>query len=402
MKHKRALFIAVGAAVPLLALIIYFLSADTKKRPTDPFAEPGTPEFQRQAMDSGMTPKQVLAAYKEWSRFPPNSRPLSNDQVDVIDHYVVHLPYQQMLYQEGDKPKRSEYACNLQPLTHTVTEGMQMRITLRCLKGSAEKPDGKPVPVTIQGVTLKKVLPTKNIPLPSTLVQFGDDGQNGDEKANDQTYTFVYTPSRQDWAYMEFETTFEIPDETQGQAPRQHFMKTGFFSSPVAPAKFSGRVTDDVENGSLVVNVEVNVSQPGRYRIYANLKGKDGYLGTAKNELKLAAGSHMVPLLFFGKLFRDREIDGPYTVTGLRGYRDTFFMDMDALQGSPEQADAYIKKMYTAVEGGQVSDPDKQVIPNWNEDYTTKEYKSTQFSEKEWDSPEKRTRMQSLEDYARE
>lgn len=274
-----------------------------------------------------------------------------------------------------------------------------MHITLRCVKNSATKPTGPDVPIRVIDFVLTKMTPNGPVRLPANVIQVGDDGQNGDAVAGDHIYTFTYTPVAGDWGDMEFQARWSIPmEEQEVKTAREYERKTAFFSSPVAPARFTGLVTEENVNGSLQLNAELVVQKPGRYRIYGNLKNSNGYIGVAKNELKLTAGTHMVPLQFFGKIFHDAEADGPYTLTGLRGYRDTFFIDADALSGSQQEVDAYIKRMQNDLAQKKITDPAREVIPNGTKDYQTRSYSYSDFSDKEWDSPEKSQRLSEIAD----
>ncbi|MCE9599998.1 MAG: hypothetical protein K8S54_18705 [Spirochaetia bacterium] len=403
MPNNRKILISAGAgAAIVIGIIFYFLLGNESKPARAPFLEPGSAEWNRSYSDSAIqmpTKQEVLKAWKEWARFPPDSRPLDEQALDQIDHGVIFSPYAQMAYPVDGKVETSQYACQLQPLTHTVTEGMQMLITLRCVRSSAIKPVGVDVPIRVINYSLKKMTPAGPVLLPASVINVGDDGQNGDAVAGDHIYTFAYRPVASDWGDMQFQARWAIPEEEQEvRTKREYERLSSFFSSPVAPARFTGTVTEEIIDGSLQLNAEVVVHKPGRYRIYGNLRNADGYIAIAKNDLKLAAGTQMIPLQFFGKILHDAEADGPYTLTGLRGYRDTFFIDADVLSGPPAEVDAYLKKMQAQLVQGQVTDAPREVMPNATKDFQTRAHDYSEFSDREWDSPEKSQRLHEIED----
>lgn len=96
------------------------------------------------------------------------------------------------------------------------------------------------------------------------------------------------------------------------------------FSTPVdlIPAQLSGEFRDAVQDGSLLVEVGVDVREPGFFRFDANLydrNGKPVAFSVFKGDL--TPGENWVPFEFFGKILRDQEAMGPYSIEQVRGYR---------------------------------------------------------------------------------
>jgi hypothetical protein len=88
------------------------------------------------------------------------------------------------------------------------------------------------------------------------------------------------------------------------------------------PARLTGNFLDFVREGSLYVEMGVEVFEAGFFRFDANLYDRNGdpvAFSVFKGDLP--AGEQWVPLEFFGKVLRDEGALAPYTVEQIRGYR---------------------------------------------------------------------------------
>jgi hypothetical protein len=108
------------------------------------------------------------------------------------------------------------------------------------------------------------------------------------------------------------------------------------------PARFTGGFRDAVEDGSLVVRVEVDVAAAGHYRVDANLYDANGApVAWARARADLAPGRAEVPLVFFGKAILERGGVAPFRIGELRGARYVPDADPDLEQMPPPPA-AYV------------------------------------------------------------
>ncbi|WP_341830639.1 hypothetical protein [Leptospira yanagawae] len=163
-----------------------------------------------------------------------------------------------------------------------------------------------------------------------------------------------------------------------------------FFSSPVAPAKFTGKFDDYTKDGSLFIDFEINVIEKGRYTIEANLlTNQDEPIAYARKNQKLEQGKQNVTLMFFGKAIVKRRESGPYKITFLRGELNTDVIQEDLLLKSPNEVDRILKSIHD-------DRPKKKVIPLYTGPIETKVYSLSEFSDKHYDSEEKRTRLSEL------
>jgi hypothetical protein len=188
------------------------------------------------------------------------------------------------------------------------------------------------------------------------------------------------------------ETEFLILNEKK---PALVSMLTSSFSSPVAPAHFTGRVYEELKEGSLILSVELEVRIAGRYRVLGNLKGPEGAIAYSKEEIRLEPGTRLVPLQFYGKILRDNALDGPYTLVDVRGHRMNLFLDPEEVaHGGPE--------LDRKLQNWKVTEPEVQAIPHNDFVFKTDSYRFTDFTEEEYQSDEKAQRIRYLEQKALE
>ena len=84
--------------------------------------------------------------------------------------------------------------------------------------------------------------------------------------------------------------------------------------TPTPTAELDGEWSDAIVDGSLVLQAGVAVAQPGHYKVIASLYSGDSAIAFAQSSVELETGRRSVTLLVFGKILRDRELDGPYTI----------------------------------------------------------------------------------------
>lgn len=147
------------------------------------------------------------------------------------------------------------------------------------------------------------------------------------------------------------------------------------FVTPAAavPARFTGNFRDRVEDGSLLVEVGIEVDLPGFYRLDANLYKGTTPVGWATYKGTLGRSDGTAPLRFFGKVIHDAGHAGPYEVGEVRGY---LFREAEF--------------------------PDRLHMRSYRERWQTEAWKLSQFSDDEWDDPQRRRMVElMLEDEKR-
>jgi len=134
------------------------------------------------------------------------------------------------------------------------------------------------------------------------------------------------------------------------------------------PARFTGVFLDGLESGSLVIHAGVDVIAPGPYLIDANLYDTtEQPVAWTRFKGDLAAGPQSADLVFFGKVLVDAAAHGPFHLGQLRGARF-----------APGR------------------DPDLEQMPPFTGTFTTRPYATTDFSDAEYDSPEKQRMIDLL------
>jgi hypothetical protein len=126
-------------------------------------------------------------------------------------------------------------------------------------------------------------------------------------------------------------------------------------------------VHDALVAGSLAVTVDCDVFEDGLYTFEANAVAANEPIAYVDQSFPLHAGKQHVSLTFFGRVFRDRGLSGPYTIRDLHGFRR--FLD-------GEESNIW-----------------------WDHDkaHLTAAYDVSAFSDAEWDAPEKREKLRRLE-----
>lgn len=325
---------------------------------------------------------QVIEDYLDWAEYPPNSRPLLDSHADILNPKQILVSSQNLPIVENGKIVDSGYSCNFQPEYHTVTENRSMRIFLRCNKtGKMENEKLKLESTEIIGKAGNKTI------LPPSI-DGNDSGMDGDEKNGDFIYTYHFRPRISDWGDFFVTTKFRITSD-----PKQSVftMTHHFFSSPIAPAVFTGKFDDYLTDGSLAIDFEMNVREAGRYTIEANLyTSTDEPIGYARNDKKLNSGKQTIPLLFFGKAILKKRESGPFKIQFLRGELNTDVIQEDLLTKSPQEVDRILSSIHD-------DRPKKKVVPYYEGGIETKFYELSEFSNKDYDSEEKRNRLSELQ-----
>jgi hypothetical protein len=332
----------------------------------------------------GVTGKFLLEQYQEWAQYPPNSRPISSANLDIVYPFKLDIDALTLVDSPTDKTGNG-YKCLLQPKTWAVIgQNNDMLIKLECRDSSYSL-----TKVSVLNATVFKEFEDQKTPTHSP--DFNDDGRDGDEVAKDGIITFRWRPLKNDWGQMSLETNITYGTNKKAK------LTTSFFSSPNKPAEFSNSFRESINsNGSLVIYATINVYRAGNYHLEANLKeAKEGnYLAFATYDGQLKQGTNEVEFLFFGKILRDKGYDGPYILTNARGHRVNLPID----PAWYDQGEEGLKKIQAA----KTTEPDKELVIPFTEEFKTKAYTASQFSKKPWESEDKTRRIKELEEFAQQ
>ncbi len=305
--------------------------------------------------------EQVYSSYRDATRYPHESRPLSEhaDQVRPFDP----VSEDKALRDAAGKP----------------VKGIRLRTTQeRVFLGGAESvkftvaavdDKGNPLALTINSARAQTVPDTTAlISVISAEVAFSDDGTGADAAPSDGTYSARLTPSAQGFANHAGTIRLLAQVTAQGEAGVAHF---DVVYAPLVPATWAG-VREAVEGGSLNFYLKAQVKVAGRYVVSARVfdaKGVPFALLQFNNEVP--AGAAEFKLNLFGALIRDKAPAFPLRLVDVDGFL--------------LQPDTFPDRAMMARQGGVV--------------HTSQRYSTDNFSPAEWTSEE---RERYLAEYGRD
>jgi hypothetical protein len=295
---------------------------------------------------AGLSTDDPLTAYRKANVYPPTSRPLTRDQLDLLQPDRRH---------EVMRP--DDHGAGL---TYLFTADRYFVFGDQTLTATLDvRRDGKPIAVTVAqayAVVLDPANPANRAP-PRIPLAFAATGP---------LQAAVFAPAGLGLArqsaigiYLEF-------DHGNGrQAAHFDFQYTPDHG---VPARFTGAFREAIDAGSLAIHAGIEIATPGHYVVDCNLfDAADEPVAWSRFKGELAAGTHEADLVFFGKVLVDGNAHGPFHLGQLRGAR---------------YAPGF--------------DPDLEQIPPFTGAYRTRAYPTDAFSDAEYDSAEKQKMLELL------
>jgi hypothetical protein len=300
--------------------------------------------------------KRNLDEYKKVAVYPPWSRPFDEGTKYLLDWNkpsTADLPM-------SDKPG-GETSYHFDADRAHVSYGEAITSWIEVWKSGDP---GQRVPITVEDAWVMGDVGPKTGRL--VRLSYHDDGQDGDEVAGDGRYTNRLVPSAlpqlKQAAQVHLSATVSCCDGVRRMFVRE------FTYAPRKPLEVLG-LSDRVRAGSLAVTLDVNVVERGTYDFEANLMSADGArpIGYSQMNYTLSPGRQTVDLVFFGRMFGEAGVDGPYLVRDVRG-------------------------LLLSLDGGEHNIPF-----TYDGTYLTKAWRRADFSPAEWDAPEKREKIAAIE-----
>jgi hypothetical protein len=333
--------------------------------PAQPAAAPLSPEEAEREAKRQLWEKRLerarftLDSYRESTRYPPESRPIS-------EHPDLVYPSSPERKQPLNKEQR-DVALRLKQEKVFVVGDEVVRFFVGCENAHTRQP----LPCEVSSASAHEAPymaaagQTSAVPL-----EFNDAGRNGDEVAGDGTWTGSFQPSRQGFAMFEGSLRVDVRVRANGNVEGGAFFDIVF--TPVAPATFTGRVREVVEKGSLQLYVGLQVRKPGRYVMAGRVDDEAGipFAFLEFNE-ELQAGAREVKFTVFGLLLHDKKPDFPLKLRDVEGF-------LLREQGDPD------RELVKALSGYV---------------HTTQQYTLDRFSPDEWTSEE---RQRYLDEYGKD
>jgi hypothetical protein len=241
------------------------------------------------AQEKGWLARETAREYREQARFPESSRALRPGDADPV------------------KEKRTATA-----QTQRGPEDRGPALSVRAESVSFE--EGKPIRLyaTVeQGIALE--VTGEIVGAAGDLVAtfaYADNGKGIDKKAGDGVWS----------------ARVRMPDGLEPELAASYMVKVrsrlldgdiresvgGFlYSNPAA--HLTGRYRDELRDGSLVIAAEVDVTRSGRFHLAGTLYSMAGEpVGTAQAAAELEPGRRWIELSFYGLMFHDRQVAGPF------------------------------------------------------------------------------------------
>lgn len=400
MNRNLILMIAGAVILVLVVFVVVLLNRDSDdydegdtiyERESDLNQDPDNPDA---AGISGNDPVERLERYQEWAKYPPNSRPLHKGQHDLVHPYdgkkskvgIVTKPGKNCKMVVGEvecevKPEISkDVHCNLNPASSILVGKGEMHFALFC-----HNEKGQNLEITNIKSQVYRMLNRKrqNSQQPTHTA---DDGTHGDAKSGDKIYAIVVRPTTRDWGHVYLEVDMEVNG-------LKHNQRADFQFTPHIVAEFGhGTVTDSIDsNGSLVIRVPIIIKKKGDYDFQANLQEEGGdkrFIAHSSVRKEFTAGPHNLEFVFFGKIIRDANIDGPYVMREIRGMRNNGPVSRREVEESRVAGTELVREK---------NEPQWEHVKPYGKTYTTQTYRADQFSQDEYDSEEKQRRIQLYE-----
>lgn len=305
--------------------------------------------------------EQVYTSYRDSTRYPFDSRPIS----DHPDQVRPFAPVEEELRLRGANGE--------------VLKGMRLRTSQErvflsgndSVKFTVEAVDdsGRSLPLSIRNASAQSI-PDSRTPIQTlqSAMPFTDDGAGADDAASDSRYSARLTPATQGFA--NYTGTIRVLAEISANG-QQGVAQFDVVYAPEVPATWLG-VREAVENGSLNFYLKANVRRAGRYVVSARVDDAQGRpFALAQFNDEVAIGAREFRLQVFGALVLDKNPAFPLKLRDVEGFLlipDTF--------------------------------PDRALMPRQTGVvYTSQRYARDRFSSAEWTSEE---RERYLAEYARD
>jgi hypothetical protein len=255
--------------------------------------------------------RQVRDSYRQATRYPPESRPLS-------EHPDQRHPFHPI---EEDMPLRLPGA--------GVKDGLRLRTRqdrvflhgkeAAVVSITAVDNNGQVLPLTVHRAVLHEGgTGQRGSSFGEAALQLHDDGSQGDAVAGDGTWTTTVRPSAQGFGELAGVLRLELALQSGDQAGYAFF---DFIVSPDLPATWSGTPREALEAGTLNLYLPAQVRQAGRYVVTGRVDDAAGQAVALVNfNGEVGTGAQAFKLPLFGKLIRDLKPRFPLTLRDVEAF----------------------------------------------------------------------------------
>jgi hypothetical protein len=342
----------------------------------------------------------AMAVYKDFTKYPPESRPLDASNWDLLHPWSVDaasLPLvpQQVMRQvetlrasglaEEEVMRRVSMASSLPryrfEMNKNILAGTRDQLQAMLVVTPEREADA---PVRIH-VTKAELIGDFAFGSPQLgLVPFTC-------AAKASTCTFAWrAPAAESryWGTLQLVVAVSVEGMADEFVIHQHF-----YSSPMVAGRFTGRFQERLESGSLVIDAGVEVQKRMACFVSANLFSVDKGAPTHHVEQRMIVDPAMLTIsfTFFGKVFRDFGHEGAFRLQDLKAqcenlaYPPEWFMDSLAHQAELEEFQARPPAN---------NEPSRIYFEYNNYTFTTRRYSNSLFSDQEWQAPERTRKLE--------
>lgn len=301
--------------------------------------------------------RHTLDSYRESTRYPPQSRPISEHPDQV---HPAAPEREQSVRDANGEDSGVRLRLRQSRVSLAGDEFVDLSVACEDARGMRQRCE-------IQGAQASEPLYLAGsgslTPVP---VVFADAGQPGDAAADDGVFTARFQPARQGFALYSGQLTIAVKVVAAG-VPTNAGFDLMYTRSP--PATFTGRVRDVVDGGSLHFDVGLQVRKPGRYVLAGRVDDAEGkpFAYVSFNDV-LPEGAQQARFTVFGKLMRDAQPKQPLLLRDVEGF--------------------------LLLETG---DPDRELLnAQLGPVHTARTYAITSFSDAEWESEERQRYLDEL------
>ncbi len=314
--------------------------------------------------------RELMEEYRRANVYPPESKRLRPDMMDVIEPnrtYEPPLPLLDPAKLDPDHPLDPETTVFFQfdADRFAYIGNDEIRLRLDAYRGQTAK-----VPLAIEvGPVSVAALSVDGDRDAGHITLAGDDPKGAKAGPDLPPYTATFRPARVLAGHTGL-IRFTAPIRNGAEQATATLVLS---YTDAAPAKFTRVLRETVDAGSLVITVGVDVKTAGRYQISGRLFAADGVAPVAVTTFSgpLEKGVVEVPLRYYGKIFHDAGVPGPYVQRDLFGYRQT---------------------------DGATTTRGEEMLP-LTAPFTTAPHTLNEFTNAEWSSPQKTA---ALENFQRE
>jgi hypothetical protein len=287
-----------------------------------------------------------LARYREATKYPPTSQPIAAQPGQAVPHSVppTRLP---LVGLDGKPSDKTAVILRQDYFYLAGSETVTLSVECGTIEGT--------VPCEIMSSTAKALGGTQRADVPFT------------PEAGGVLHAAMFQPGSEGFADYHGPIRVELTIRIAGE-PGTAAFDLEYTAKP--PAVFTGRFSEKLVKGSLVLGAELQVEKPGRYVLAARVDDSTGRsFGYVAFNDELPKGRAEAELVVFGKLILDEKAVAPFRLRDVEGFL--------------LKEDVY---------------PDRELLPTLEDVvYTTKSYREQDFSDEEWQSDERQRHLDEFE-----